>query len=65
MAIVNLLLIIDKYWLAERFFEGNFVKYNNNFGFVNRSTDEANKIAQCFSYYTYFKSDYQYLICDI
>ncbi|CAK88370.1 unnamed protein product (macronuclear) [Paramecium tetraurelia] len=64
----DILLLQDankKFWLAERFFEGNFIKYNNNWGFVNSSTDDINKLAQCFSYYTYFKSDYQYLICDI
>lgn len=65
MEIVNLFFIIDKYWLAERFFEGTFVKYNNNWGFVNDSKDNVNIIAQCFSYYTYYKSDFQYLICDI
>lgn len=33
------------YWIAERFFEGNFTKYNNNFGYISPENDEFNKFA--------------------
>lgn len=38
-------LFLDKYWIAERFFKGEFVKYNNNYGFINEDISELNKFA--------------------
>ncbi|CAK92523.1 unnamed protein product (macronuclear) [Paramecium tetraurelia] len=55
----------DKYWIAERFFKGEFVKYNNNYGFINEDTSELNKFAQAFSYYTFFVSRGLYMINDV
>ena len=30
---ITILYELDSYWIAERFFSGDFVKYNNNFGY--------------------------------
>ena len=59
------MFILDHFWIAERFFEGEFVKYNNNFGFLSREKNDLNKIGNSFSVYTFIKSELQYLICDI
>ncbi|CAD8140407.1 unnamed protein product [Paramecium octaurelia] len=55
----------DKYWIAERFFKGEFVKYNNNFGYINEDPSDLNKFAQAFSYYTFFISKGLYMINDV
>ncbi|CAD8046726.1 unnamed protein product [Paramecium primaurelia] len=55
----------NKYWIAERFFKGEFVKYNNNFGYINEEITNLNKFAQAFSYYTFFISKGQYMINDV
>lgn len=49
----NLLIYLDKIWLAERFFKGDFEKYNNNDGYINEADIPLNRLAQSFSYYTY------------
>ncbi|CAD8176644.1 unnamed protein product [Paramecium pentaurelia] len=64
----DLLIFLDvqgNYWIAERFFEGEFVKYNNNYGYVNQDQSDLNKIGNSFSAYTFVKSNFNYLICDI
>lgn len=33
------------FWIAEKFFNGEFVKYNNNFGYINDEGSSLNKIA--------------------
>ncbi|CAD8164784.1 unnamed protein product [Paramecium octaurelia] len=53
------------FWIAERFFKGDFVKFNNNYGYINPNNTLLNNIAQVFSYYTYHISEFQYLICDV
>lgn len=56
----------DSYWIAERFFKGEFVKYNNNYGYIN--DDHQTPIYQLalgFSYYTYFKSNFNYMVVDV
>ncbi|CAD8145910.1 unnamed protein product [Paramecium pentaurelia] len=55
----------NKYWIAERFFKGEFVKYNNNYGYINEEITNLNKFAQAFSYYTFFISKGQYMINDV
>ncbi|CAD8188247.1 unnamed protein product [Paramecium pentaurelia] len=55
----------SSFWIAERFFKGDFVKFNNNYGYINPKDDLLNNIAQLFSYYTYHISDFQYMICDV
>ncbi|CAD8150346.1 unnamed protein product [Paramecium pentaurelia] len=56
----------NSFWIAERFFKGEFVKYNNNYGYINSDDKlELNKFAQSFTYYTYFISGAQYMVCDI
>jgi hypothetical protein len=27
-----------KYWIAERYFEGKYIKYNNNYGYISEDT---------------------------
>mmetsp|Transcript_29408 Transcript_29408/g.74012 ORF Transcript_29408/g.74012 Transcript_29408/m.74012 type:complete len:453 (-) Transcript_29408:26-1384(-) len=46
----------------ERFIDGTYYKYNNNFGYVRE--DERNT-PQAFSHFTYHASGGQLLICDI
>ncbi|CAD8154602.1 unnamed protein product [Paramecium pentaurelia] len=55
----------DKFWIAERIFKGDFVKYNNNYGYINEEITEINNFAQAFSYYTFFISRGQYMINDV
>ncbi|CAD8067314.1 unnamed protein product [Paramecium sonneborni] len=56
----------DSFWVAERYFIGEFIKYNNNGAFIlNDSAMEINHFAQAFSIYSYFQSSYNYMICDI
>ena len=47
---------------VERYIEGQYRKWNNNFGFV--SEDERNT-PQAFSHFTYESSNHTLLICDI
>ncbi|CAD8077917.1 unnamed protein product [Paramecium primaurelia] len=54
-----------KYWIAERFFQGNFKKYNNNDGYICEENSELNAISQAFSYFTYQISSFNYIINDI
>ncbi|CAD8140620.1 unnamed protein product [Paramecium pentaurelia] len=68
--IYNDLLILEEsqnsFWIAERFFKGDFVKYNNNYGYINEDyKKELNKFAQSFTYYTYFISNFNYMVTDI
>ncbi|CAD8119981.1 unnamed protein product [Paramecium sonneborni] len=53
------------YWIAERFFQGEFIKFNNNYGYINPKKDLISILAQVFSYYTYHISEFQYMVCDI
>ncbi|CAK81359.1 unnamed protein product (macronuclear) [Paramecium tetraurelia] len=55
----------NKYWIAERFLKGEFVKYNNNYGYINECITELNKFDQAFSYYTFFISNGLYMINDV
>ncbi|CAD8067348.1 unnamed protein product [Paramecium sonneborni] len=41
------------FWIAERFQKGEFVQYNNNYGFINEEFTELNKFAQSFLFYTW------------
>ncbi|CAD8085298.1 unnamed protein product [Paramecium primaurelia] len=54
-----------KYWIAERFFKGTFEKYNNNDGYISDAKTELNAISQAFSYFTYQKSSFNYIVNDI
>ncbi|TGJ71111.1 hypothetical protein EYR41_003102 [Orbilia oligospora] len=50
----------------EPFIEGNYVKYNNNTGYVNEDiTDESNRAAQAFSHFTFERSRGRFLVCDL
>jgi myosin protein heavy chain len=39
------ILYLDSYWIAERYFNGEFVKYNNNFGFISDDPSDINNLA--------------------
>ncbi|KAH0006000.1 hypothetical protein KCU78_g12562, partial [Aureobasidium melanogenum] len=47
-----------KYMSLERFREGEYIKYNNTYGWVdkNLSDDSSNQIAQAFSHFTFERS---------
>ncbi|CAD8115357.1 unnamed protein product [Paramecium primaurelia] len=53
------------FFIAERFFEGEFIEFNNKYGYINDNTEKINALSQVFTYYTYFKSDFNYLICNV
>jgi len=52
-------------YLAQRFVEGDYTKYNNNYGWVNHNETKANMIAQAFSHFTYEYSLGAMLVVDI
>eukprot|EP00826_Nyctotherus_ovalis_P008493 TRINITY_DN12201_c0_g2_i1.p1 TRINITY_DN12201_c0_g2~~TRINITY_DN12201_c0_g2_i1.p1 ORF type:complete len:417 (+),score=108.74 TRINITY_DN12201_c0_g2_i1:139-1389(+) len=52
-------------FLAQKYMEGEYLKYNNNFGWVNSDKSIANKIAQAFSHFTYEYSLGTILVTDI
>ena len=62
---IFILIQIARFWIAERFFEGNFIKYNNNFGFINEVPTDLNMLAQAFTYYTFHISGFNYIINDV
>ena len=35
----------EKFWIAERYFDGEFIKYNNNWGFINDKLIPLNQLA--------------------
>ena len=41
------------------------MKYNNNFGFVSDDDKEINHLAQAFTYYTFFVSNFNYMVSDV
>ena len=48
---------------VERFIEGEYVKHNSNFGWIEESEDR--NTPQAFSHFTYEASEHQMLCCDI
>jgi len=42
-----------RFFLAQQLLEGEYVKFNNNYGWRNKDTDHFNLIAQAFSHFTY------------
>ncbi|KAM3135091.1 hypothetical protein pb186bvf_012737 [Paramecium bursaria] len=54
-----------QFWIAERFFKGEFVKYNNNNGYIDDSKQNVNNFSQAFSIFTYYDSESTMMICDI
>ncbi|KAF6815613.1 mhck ef2 kinase domain family protein [Colletotrichum musicola] len=49
----------------EPFIPGEYVKYNNNCGWVNDSDGEINKAAQAFSHFTFERSWGSFLVSDL
>ncbi|CAD8068123.1 unnamed protein product [Paramecium sonneborni] len=55
----------NSFWIAERYFTGEFVKYNNNYGFISDDNSDINHLAQAYTYYTYFISNFTYMVNDV
>jgi len=56
----------DKFFLAQRYLSGEYIKFNNNYGWVNKQVkDSANFLAQAFSHFTYEYSMGTMLVSDI
>lgn len=58
-------IFIAKYWIAERYFEGEFEKYNNNYGFINTSTNDLNHFAQAYTLFTLHFCDNNKMVVDV
>lgn len=56
-----------QYMSLEPYIKGDYVKYNNNSGYINNDipNDETNKAAQAFSHFTFERSWGQILVCDL
>jgi hypothetical protein len=56
----------DEFLSLEPFIEGNYVKYNNNRGYINEDDDDHfNAAAQAFSHFTYERSHGRFLVSDL
>ncbi|CAD8064187.1 unnamed protein product [Paramecium sonneborni] len=55
----------NSFWIAERYFTGEFVRYNNNYGYINDNNSDINHLAQAFTYYTYIISNFNYMVNDV
>jgi len=56
----------DKFFLAQRYLPGAYIKFNNNYGWVNKEVkDYSNFLAQAFSHFTYEYSMGTMLVSDI
>eukprot|EP01022_Parablepharisma_sp_SALTPOND_P032085 TRINITY_DN827_c1_g1_i2.p2 TRINITY_DN827_c1_g1~~TRINITY_DN827_c1_g1_i2.p2 ORF type:complete len:665 (-),score=86.35 TRINITY_DN827_c1_g1_i2:8474-10468(-) len=51
--------------LAQKYLDGEYVKYNNNYGWVNSEESDWNLLAQAFSHYTYEASLGTLMLIDI
>ena len=51
--------------LAQKFLEGDYIKYNNNYGFVNSNKSNICMVAQTFSHFTYDYSSGSMMVVDI
>ena len=63
--ISDIIKIGDDFFIIEEFLPGEFKKYNNNFEYYCQDNTEENKIAQCFSHWTFEKTSGKYLIHDL
>ncbi|KAF3933678.1 hypothetical protein ABW19_dt0200534 [Dactylella cylindrospora] len=54
-------------WSIEPFIQGEYVKYNNNAGYVNNKIpdDRFNQTAQAFSHFTFDRSQGRFLVSDL
>jgi Alpha-kinase family/von Willebrand factor type A domain len=57
----------DEYMSLEPFIEGDYVKYNNNSGYVNedKPDDPFSQAAQAFSHFTFERSRGRFLVSDL
>ncbi|KAF2028257.1 hypothetical protein EK21DRAFT_70096 [Setomelanomma holmii] len=58
---------VDNCLSLEPFIQGEYVKYNNNCGWINEAkrNDRFNQIAQAFSHFTFERSQGRFLVCDL
>jgi len=54
-----------RFFLAQQFLNGEYVKFNNNYGWKNKDNDSYNLIAQAFSHFTYEYTMGVIMITDI
>lgn len=57
----------NRYFIAERFMAGQYVKYNNNNGWVNqdKSETEVFQVLQAFSHFSFQKSQGHLIVVDL
>ena len=57
----------DEILSLEPYIQGEYVKYNNNCGYVNEAipNDRTNRAAQAFSHFTFERSRSRFLVCDL
>jgi len=56
----------DKFFIAQRYLPGDYIKFNNNYGWVNKQVKiYVNFLAQAFSHFTYEYSMGTMLVSDI
>jgi hypothetical protein len=55
----------ERLYVGEYFIEGDYRKYNNNWGYVAKQSDFMNDYAQAFSHFTLETSKGEVLICDL
>jgi len=54
-----------RFFLTQQFLEGEYVKFNNNYGWINEDEDSCNLIAQAFSHFTYEYTTGVIMVTDI
>ncbi|KAF7557839.1 hypothetical protein G7Z17_g357 [Cylindrodendrum hubeiense] len=57
----------EAYLSFEPYLAGTFIKYNSNYGYVEKSSSQhgLNAAAQAFSHFTFERSRGQFLVCDL
>lgn len=55
----------DQLLSLEPYLEGDYIKYNNNCGYVNKDQTQINQAAQAFSHFTFERSQGRFLVCDL
>jgi len=53
------------YFVAERYLDGEFIKFNGNNGYVNEQDPGSSEMMQAFSHYTYVKSRGNLMVVDL
>lgn len=61
----NVKLYLNRTVMIEKFLEGKFWKWSNNWMYVDANDDDINQIMQAFSHYSWARSKGKLLICDL